>query len=146
MNFYEQELKKIMGESGVLKKQQYVGRKCYGVIDGEIRGCVEFVTLGISNQYAGIKASLLNRKEGQIDSMLIRFSDLFGKKKVHNPNFIDGIVPHIWEDGGKPEWYVYHPEERDYKQLMEEVENYFGIFQEEVMAQAEHSGGMQQMT
>lgn len=145
MNFYEQELKKIMENSEVLKNQQYVGRKCYGVVDSDIRGCVEFVTLGVSNQYAGIRASLINRKEGQIDSVLIKFSDLFGKKKVQNPNFKDGIVPHIWEKDGKPEWYVYQASEKDYKQLMGAVENYLGVFQEEVMEQTGNSGGMQQM-
>lgn len=32
MNFFESELKKIMGDSAILKDQKYVGRMCYGTI------------------------------------------------------------------------------------------------------------------
>lgn len=32
MTFFEEELKKIMAESAILKDQRYVGRICYGTI------------------------------------------------------------------------------------------------------------------
>ena len=57
MNFFESELKKIMGNSSILKNQKYVGRMCYGTISEDLRARVEFVTLGVSDHYAGIKAS-----------------------------------------------------------------------------------------
>lgn len=142
MNFFESELKKIMHGSGILKDQKYVGRKCYGVLDDELRGCVEFVTLGTSGNYGGIKVSLLNRKEGQVDSMLLRFSELLGKKKVNNLNFKEGIVPHIWENGTYAEWYVYQPTSRDYESVVQEIENYLSIFLKEDM---EQKGSMQQV-
>ena len=77
MNFFESELKKIMGDSAILKDQKYVGRMCYGTIGGDLRARVEFVTLGVSDHYAGIKASVINRKEGVVDSILLQFSDIF---------------------------------------------------------------------
>ena len=48
MNFFESELKKIIGNSAILKDQKYVGRMCYGTIGGDLRARVEFVTLGVS--------------------------------------------------------------------------------------------------
>ena len=72
MTFFEEELKKIMAESAILKDQRYVGRICYGTIGEDLRARIEFVTLGISNQYAGLKASIFNRKEGVVDSVLLR--------------------------------------------------------------------------
>ena len=107
MNFFESELKKIMGDSAILKDQKYVGRMCYGTIGGDLRARVEFVTLGVSNHYAGIKASVINRKEGVVDSILLRFSDIWGKPKVSNPNFKEGVNPHIWTDNGKSDWYEF---------------------------------------
>lgn len=79
MNFFESELKKIMRNSAILKDQKYVGRMCYGTIGGDLRARVEFVTLGVSDHYAGIKASIINRKEGVVDSVLLRFTDIWGK-------------------------------------------------------------------
>ena len=96
MTFFEEELKKIMAESAILKDQRYVGRICYGTIGEDLRARIEFVTLGISNQYAGLKASIFNRKEGVVDSVLLRFMDVWGKQKVGNPNFREGVEPHIW--------------------------------------------------
>ena len=92
MNFFESELKKIMGDSAILKDQKYVGRMCYGTIGGDLRARVEFVTLGVSDHYAGIKASVINRKEGVVDSILLQFSDIWGKQKVSNPIPISGQI------------------------------------------------------
>lgn len=93
MNFFESELEKIMGQSSILKDQKYVGRICYGSIDGDLKARVEFVTLGVSSHYAGIKASVINRKEGVVDSILLRFEDIWGKQRTGNPNFREGVSP-----------------------------------------------------
>ncbi len=58
MNFFESELKKIMENSGILKDQKYVGCICYGTISEDLRARVEFVTLGVSNHYTGLKTSI----------------------------------------------------------------------------------------
>lgn len=122
MNFFESELKKIMGDSAILKDQKYVGRMCYGTIGGDLRARVEFVTLGVSNHYAGIKASVINRKEGVVDSILLRFSDIWGKPKVSNPNFKEGVNPHIWTDNGKSDWYVFYPGAAEYRKAADTLE------------------------
>lgn len=90
-----------MGNSDILKEQKYVGRMCYGTLGGDLRARIEFVTLGVSDHYAGLKASIINRREGVVDSVLLRFTDIWGKPKVSNPNFKDGVNPHIWTDNGK---------------------------------------------
>ena len=146
MNFFESELKKIMGDSAILKDQKYVGRMCYGTIGGDLRARVEFVTLGVSNHYAGIKASVINRKEGVVDSILLRFSDIWGKPKVSNPNFKEGVNPHIWTDNGKSDWYVFYPGAAEYRKAADTLENYMSVFQDMVMAQAEQDCTIQMGT
>ena len=129
MTFFEEELKKIMAESAILKDQRYVGRICYGTIGEDLRARIEFVTLGISNQYAGLKASIFNRKEGVVDSVLLRFMDVWGKQKVGNPNFTD--------------WYVFHPSKADYQKLAAGVERYLSVFQDMEMTQSPSYGSQQ---
>ena len=63
MNFFEEELKKMMGGSAILKDQKYVGRMCYGTISQDLRARVEFVTLGTCDHYAGIKQPLSTEKK-----------------------------------------------------------------------------------
>ena len=175
MNFFESELKKIMGDSAILKdqryvgricygtigedlrariefvtlgisNQKYVGRMCYGTIGGDLRARVEFVTLGVSDHYAGIKASVINRKEGVVDSILLQFSDIWGKQKVSNPNFKEGVNPHIWTDSGKSDWYVFRPGAAEYQKVADTLENYMSVFQDMVMAQAEQDCTIQMGT
>lgn len=49
---------------------------------------------------------------------------------VNNPNFRDGVIPHIWDDYGKADWYVYHPTRQDYEVLSDAVSDYLEVFQD----------------
>ena len=122
MTFYEQELRKIVGER--YPDATYVGRACYVRLDEMNRAKIQFVTTGIANQYSALRLTVLNRQEGDVDNLLLRFSDLFGKKMVNNPNFRDGVIPHTWDDYGKVSWYVYHPTRQDYEVLSDAVSDY----------------------
>lgn len=145
MNFFEMQLKKIMGQSTILKDQKYIGRICYGQLNNELRARVEFVTLGITDHYAGIKASIINKKEGTVDSALIRFSDIWGKQNVSNPYFKEGVMPHIWTNNGVSSWYAFYPSEEHYQQLFKEIEDYMSVFSDMEMEQAKQEGGMNPM-
>lgn len=134
MNFYERELQKIVSLGVPITNPKYVGGACYGRLDDDLRIKLQFSTLGYADHYEAIKATVINRVDGPIDSALFRFSDVLGKKQVSNPNFRDSIMPCAWAYDGKTEWYVYKPTEQDYKQLCAAVSDYCDIFQSQKMA------------
>lgn len=136
MNYFEQELKNIIAQSAVADSATYVGRVCFVSPAPDLRAKLEFVTLGYANHYEALRLTVLNRRDGPVDSVTIRFADLFGKKEVSNPNFSGGIVPYIWSDQGKHEWYVYKPNLSDYKQLAGVVDEYLQVYQAQDMAEA----------
>ncbi len=142
MRYFENELKKLVAQGLPLKNVTYAGRRCYGKVAPEIRARMEFVSPEISGHYSAIKVTLLNRREGPIDSMLLRFSDTLGIKKVQNPNFREGLVPYIWENENQVGWYVYHPTTADYQRIAEEIGSYMAVFQEETMTQEHKMEGM----
>lgn len=129
MNFFEQELRKIVAPK--YPDATYVGRACYVRLDEMNRAKIEFITGIVANQYHALRLTILNRSEGQVDILLLKLSDILGKKQTNNPNFRDGVSPHIWDDYGKAEWYVYHPNSRDYQQLTDAVSDYLEVFQEQ---------------
>ena len=57
-----------------------MGRSCYGAIGEDLRARIEFVTLGTCDHYAGLKTTIFNRKEGMVDSVVLRFTDIWGKQ------------------------------------------------------------------
>lgn len=136
MNFFEQELRRILGKSEILQQQRYVGNACYGTIGNDIRAKLEFATCGTSDQYEAIRATILNRTEGPVDKMVFRFRDILGIKQVSNPNFRDGVKPHIWTYRDKTDWYEYHPNEADYNKLSKTLNDYMEVFQPQ-MSQSE---------
>lgn len=141
MNHFEQELRKILAQSKEAVRISYVGRAAYIQLDPELRVKLEFVSLHIANQYSALKLTILNWTDGKVDVNVLRFEDLLGKKKVSNPNFPDGISPHIWDNYGKAAWYVYQPTQADYKTLAAAVDEYLQIFHR----QEETQNNIQQM-
>lgn len=141
VTFFEKEMRKLLGQGLTIQDPIFVGRTCYGKLDEDIRVRMEFATEGTADQYCALKVTLLNRKEGPIDSMFLRFSDVLGKKQTANPNFREGIFPHIWKNGNDFAWYVYQPTAADYKSLADAAGSYTAMFQREDMAE-----GMSSMT
>lgn len=130
-NFFEQELRKLFADGGIIDNPKFVGRACLGDLDGDLRVRAEFISMGIANQYSALRLTVLNRKEGVVDRSVLRFEDIIGKKAVHgNPNFRSGVSPHIWDDGGKAEWYVYRPTPADFEALREAADDYLNVFRE----------------
>lgn len=134
MTFYEKELRKIVEPN--YPDTTYVGRACYVCLNEMNRAKIQFITGGIASHYDALRLTILNRQEGDVDNLVLRFSDLLGKKMVSNPNFRDGVMPHIWDDHGKVDWYVYHPTSQDYQKLSNAVNDYLDIFQEQVQTAA----------
>ena len=128
MSFYEQELRKIVGER--YPDAAYVGRACYVRLSDMNRAKIQFVTGIVANQYNALQLTILNRNEGQVDALRLQLTDLLGRKVTSNPNFSNGVMPHIWDDGGNVDWYVYHPTRQDYEILSNAVSDYLEVFQD----------------
>ena len=128
MDFFEQELRKIVGSA--YPDAKYVGRAAYVDLGEGSRAKFEFVTLGYAGHYEAIRGKIINPRDGEIDVNVMRFSDVFGKKQTENPNFRCGIVPHIRTCDGECGWYAYKPTQEDYGLLTRNVGEYASIFQE----------------
>ena len=139
---FQNELNKIFGNGSVFDNTRFVGRACYGSLGADLKASAQFVSLHISNQYDALKINIINRTEGAIDSVTIRFKELWGNKYTNNPNFREGVSPHLWLDGDKLEWYVYTPTNTDFEELREAVSEYTELFREQTMEQ-QKCGGMQ---
>ena len=129
MTFFEQELRKIVGD--VYPDATFVGRACYVRLNDMNRAKIQFTTCGTADHYEALQMTILNRSDGQVDTLRLRFKDVLGTKQVNNPNFRNGVSPHAWTYNGKTEWYAYHPNSRDYQMLTDAVSDYLDVFQEQ---------------
>ena len=130
MTVFEKELRKIVEPT--YPDATFVGRACYVRLSEMNRAKIQFITNGIASHYESLRVTILNKQDGDVDNLVLRFSDILGKKMVNNPNFRDGVSPHLWEYNGKLEWYAYHPTSQDYQKLSTAVNDYLDVFQEQV--------------
>ena len=84
--------------------------------------------------YDRLKVTVLNRREGEIDSLIFKFQDIWEAKLVRKPDFGRGMPPHLWDDYGRVSWCGYKPTLADYWQLSEAVDSYLAVFLEQVHA------------
>ena len=133
MTIFEQELRRIAKTAGI-PKPVFAGRACYGDLGGNNRVKLQFVTIDTHEKYEALKATILNRAEGEVDSLIFRFSDVWGRKPVSNPNFRNGVIAHIWKSGDTHDWYVYRPNDADIKQLAAEIGGYIDVFKDRTVA------------
>lgn len=143
MNYFEQELRRLFGNDTAISDKRFVGRAFFGRLTDNLRVRVDFVTMGTADHYEALKATVINRNDGQVDALTLRFSDLLGRKAVSNPNFREGISPYIWKYGDKIEWYVYTPTKADYDQIFEAINDYLDVYREPRLEQEQSGQTMQ---
>ena len=129
MNFFESELRKLFEDEGIFENPTFVGRSCFGDIGENLRCRIEFVTQSYAHTYSALRMSILNRQDGVVDRMDLNFSDILGIKSVPgNPNFRNGVSPHIWLSDGKASWYAYKPTDADYSKIRKSTTEYLNVF------------------
>ena len=125
MNFFEGELRELFGDGQTISDPNFTGKICLGTLGKELRVRAEFVTTGVMDHYDAMKLTVLNRSGGSVDTLLLRFRDIWGRKPVpRNPNFANGVIPHIWTYNGQTEWYAWVPTQADREQLVRQVRQY----------------------
>lgn len=136
-NFFERELGRVFGDGQVIRNPTYSGRSCFGTLGKDLRVRARFITTGYADHYDSLKITVLNRTDGPVDTLVLKLKDLLGKKSVPgNPNFREGVSPHIWDNYGKQEWYAYHPTAADYEVIRQAAKQYLDVFRDR---QQEHA-------
>lgn len=134
MNFFEQELRKIVGSQ--YPDAVCVGRACYVRLNEMNRAKLQFTTCGTADRYEALQMTILNRHDGQVDTLRLRFADVWGKGQINNL-YIQQTGPYAWTYNGKTEWYAYHPKSQDYQKLSDAVGEYLAVFQEQEQTAAQ---------
>lgn len=98
----------------------YIGNKMIITLDDTRRIEVDFYNTWSSTNYDSLRITLVSKTHGNINSRIIKFSDLFDNMQdVTHPN---KIGKHIWYDGGFS-WYG-KPNDQDIIKLQKTLEDY----------------------
>ena len=121
LTFFEKELHRLFDDSERISDDTvFAGKTMITKIGEDLRAKVQFVNTKISGQYDALRLTIINRHEGTVDSETFKFKDIIGMK--------GGREPHIWEDGQRVDWYIYHPTASDYNFITDVVEDYISMY------------------
>ena len=81
MNFFEQQLRNIFNGSEHSDNIKYIGRSCYIPLDEATKVKATFISTLISNQYDALRLEVLNRNDGAVDKLTLRFAEKY--KEFH---------------------------------------------------------------
>ena len=123
MNKMERELRRMFGESDIIYKAMYSGKTMIGMIDNDVRIKIEFANTKVSGKYDALKATVINRTDGMVDTTMFKFRDMIGLKNGHEP--------HIWDDGTKADWFIISPTANDYDKISDILHDYMAMFANE---------------
>ena len=121
MNFFEQQLRNIFNGSEHSNDIKYIGRSCYITLDEATKVKATFISTLISNQYDALRLEVLNRNDGAVDKLTLRFADYFTRSANRNN------CPHLWESDGKACWYG-TPFGSELSALSSAANEYVGVF------------------
>ncbi len=123
MTFFENELKKMFGNSSVMTDIRYVGNALIGRLTDDTIAKISFITGNIHEHYESALIKIINPKSGEVDRQALNFREIFGLPK-------EDI--HIWNDYGKLSWYCFTPSSQNYKAMHNAAEQYLEMFAEPV--------------
>lgn len=130
MNFFEQEMRRMFGDTDIIRDAKFAGKTMLGRLDDDLRVKLQFISTHTSGQYDTIQASIINRTEGVVDKQNFRFADIIGK--FTRPG-LSSVDPHMWEYNAKPEWYT--PVTLSQKaRIADAVLDYISMYQSEDMS------------
>lgn len=128
---FEQELRNLFGDGTIVHKPIFIGRTCFGTLGGDLRVRIEFDDPAVLRNYDSLSVKVINRLSGLVDHIDLPIVDLIGRKMIpDNPNFPDGVAPHIWIYNGTVEWYGYKPNAADRAAIRSTVAQYLNMFRE----------------
>lgn len=124
MNFFEEQLRFIIGNQSAFENAKYIGRACVASLDGGVKLKAEFVTRNTADKYEALKLTAIKPTDGEIDRLTLNFEDYFNKRNL------SGIfkTPHIWIYNGKTDWYI-EPTIAEKAALGDAVQDYTELFE-----------------
>lgn len=132
MNFYEKQFKRMFPDFDTQSGDTiFAGKAMLSIISDDLRAKVEFITTRVAGQYEGLRLSIINKHDGVIDSQAFMFHEIVGLKGPKKDQ-----KPHVWDDNGKPDWFVYEPTTEELEQIGSKVEDYVFMY-------ADHELGIQ---
>lgn len=105
MNTYEREMRMMFEGNNIIKNPLIVGRTLIGTLDDDLRIKLQIIASEVKDNFDTIRAVIINRTDGEVDSQNFVFADIIGMQKLKNGSGY--VAPHMWgHNTPSGAWYI----------------------------------------
>ena len=126
MNFFEQQLRFIVGNQPSFENAKYIGRACIASLDGGVKLKAEFIKGIMAERFIALQLTAINPSEGAIDSITLKFEDYFKKR-----NGVYSKTPYIQSYKGDDTCWIDEPSIAEKAELGDAVQEYAELFEQQ---------------
>ena len=83
MNLFENEMRKMFGETDIVTDKKFTGKTMLGKLDDDKLLKLQFISTNSYEHYDAILVSIIGKNEGVLDKETIRFSVAADSKKLN---------------------------------------------------------------
>ena len=132
MNFFEQELRRLLGDETIIKRLSFAGPACWGWLNDDLRVKAQFICADMGRyQYDALEITVMDIMDKPVGVALLKFQDVWGLQFIPEiPNLPDGFAPHIWTCRGKAEWHGWRPAPADRELLRQQIRRHLKPFRD----------------
>lgn len=130
MNFYEQEMRQMFQGKPLFQDAKFTGRTMLAKLDDDLRVKFQFVFTHIADHYDAIRATVINRTDGEVDKETFKFADAIGKINFRGMT----IDPYIWQYHDDISWYGFKISNQQRAAIAETVVSYLSMYRAEELA------------
>jgi len=98
MNFFEKQLRSLIGNQPAFENAKYIGRACVTPLNSGVKLKAEFIIGIIADRYEALKLTAINPADGIIDSLTLRFRDYFCETggAIRCPYIVETLRDNRW--------------------------------------------------
>lgn len=125
MNKFEKEMRSFFKKDTLIENKVYFGKVMLGKINNDTNVKIYFNSIGVADEYYGFSIEIINKVNGVVDSVYIKFGDILGIVDIGTCK----IFHHITDDRyGKISWYSAVPTEKEIDKVMTVISNYISLY------------------
>lgn len=124
MTFFEKELRRFFENNTLIEDKVFVGKVLTGKLNSTTNIKIYWDTLGVADTYPGFNVKIINKSNGVVDAIYVKFSDIIGRVNLGDRK----QTYYVWISSGEAEWYSPSPKAAQVKKITDVISDYIKLY------------------
>ena len=124
MTVFEKEMRHFFEKDNLIENKVFVGKILTGKLNDTTNVKIYWDTLGVADNYVGFTIKIINKINGVVDSIFIKFSDILGFIEYGDRK----IAHYLWDSRDNVDWYGPKPTAFQIQKVIDVISDYIKLY------------------